>query len=265
LEICGLYCFLRAGNWRQTTYNKKPMAAHWKLTAVQVYLVVFAILDYGIKFKLPFFFPCLAFSLVYGFDASGNQHTHWGRKTMPKILPALGAVAFIAFSIGFNIVQYPVVWDMVARTGLSPEPATSAQQKAVSQSTKPAEPVASIPSNKPAQTTTSNKSSTKTSTDSSTKRSGEEKVEADTNLPDTATYVQASPAGANQVDSAPPRTNLVAVPNNLFTDSSTQQSDQYSLVQRLPPVDEIGPQPYGRYAAEYPQSPIPIYPSTGKE
>ena len=48
---------------------------------------------------------------------------------MPRILPALGAVAIIAFSIGFNIVQYPVVWDMVAPSAQSPVPAAEAQKK----------------------------------------------------------------------------------------------------------------------------------------
>ena len=32
---------------------------------------------------------------------------------MPKTLPALVAVAVIAFSIGFNTARYPIVWEMV--------------------------------------------------------------------------------------------------------------------------------------------------------
>ena len=163
---------------------------------------------------------------------------------MPKILPALVAVAVIAFSIGFNTVRYPIVWEMVGPSAHLPEESSSSEPEMAPQSTKPAESIASIPNDNPLLAPST-----------------------ETQLPATifseqAVVVKAEPAGA---ESSPPMTHLVPVPSNLFIGNGRQPTEQYPIVQRLPPVYQAAPIPAGRYAAEYPHSPIIIYPSTGKE
>jgi len=163
---------------------------------------------------------------------------------MPKILPALGAVAIIAFSIGFNTARYPIVWEMVGPSAHLPQESNSSEPATASQPTIPAEPIASVPSDNPALT-----------------------PPAESHPPaaifsEQAFLVKAEPAAA---ESSPPMTNLVPVPNNLFIGNGRQPAGQYPPVRRLPPVYQTAPMPAGRYAAEYPHSPMPIYPSTGIE
>ena len=192
-----------------------------------------------------------------------------------------------------------MVWDMVGPTAHLPEKAVGAQPVAAAQSEKPVEPTASITSDKSTPAASSTKSK---KTDG--KQTGNEVAKLDDKstdgaspadvqptslpgmlsdqtpqydagqphatqpgaaLPDTATYVQALPANANAAESLPPVADLVPVPNNIYNLGNAQWAQGNSIVQRLPPVYESAPLPSGRYAAEYPQSPIPIYPSTGKE
>jgi hypothetical protein len=162
---------------------------------------------------------------------------------MPKILPALGAVAIIAFSIGIYTSRFPIVCEMVGMSAHLPAESGNSGPVSAPQSTKPVEPIASIPSDNPVPA-----------------------ASAETQSPGTifseqAILIKAEPAGA---ESSPPMTNLVPVPSNLFIGNGAQSAEQYSSVQRLPPVYQVAPMPAGRYAAEYPQSPITIYPSTGK-
>jgi hypothetical protein len=163
---------------------------------------------------------------------------------MPKTLPVLVVVAIIAFSIGFNAARYPSVWEMVGPSAQLPEESGGSEAATVPQPAKADELTASIPSDNPARTP-----------------STEAQAPAAFFSEQTAA-VKAEPAGA---ESSPPMTNLVPVPSDLFNGNGSQSGEQYSGVQRLPPVYEAAPIPAGRYAAEYPQSPITIYPSTGIE
>jgi hypothetical protein len=188
--------------------------------------------------------------MVYGFHASGLQR-NMGSKTMPRTLPALGAVAVIAFSIGFNTVQFPVVWDMVGPTGESAEQsnadrqAADAQPDPASQPAQPAEPVPSAPSANAALTLPAY-----------------EPVALPASPENAMPAAQAFQPPDGFADPARQTAKLVPIPSNLFTGRDGRAPEQ-SQVERLPPVYESVAIPAGRYAAEYPQEPIPIYPSTG--
>ncbi len=163
---------------------------------------------------------------------------------MPKTLPALVAVAIIAFSIGFNTARYPIVWEMVGPSAHLPEESGGSEAATAPQSAKTDELIASIPSDNPAPAL-----------------SAQAQAQAAV-FSDQAVVVRAEPAGA---ESPPLMTNLVPVPSDLFNDYGSRDGKQYPQVRRLPPIYEAAPIPAGRYAAEYPQSPVTIYPSTGVE
>ena len=154
---------------------------------------------------------------------------------MPKTLPALVVVAVIAFSIGFNTARYPIVWEMVGASAHLPEESGGSEAATAPQPAKADEVIASIPSDNP---------------------------DPHTVFSDQAAAVKPEPVG---VESYPPIMQLVPVPSSLFNGNGLQDGEQYSGVRRLPPVYEAAPIPAGRYAAEYPQSPVTIYPSTGIE
>jgi hypothetical protein len=141
-------------------------------------------------------------------------------------------------------MQYPIVWEMVGPSAHLTEEAGCSKPEMAPQSTKPAESIASASSDNPPLA-----------------------LSSESQLPGTifteqAIVVKADPAAAA---SSPPITHLVPVPSNLFMGNGTQPGTQNPSVQRLPPVYPAAPMPAGRYAAEYPQSPITIYPSTGIE
>jgi hypothetical protein len=180
---------------------------------------------------------------------------------MLKILPALGAVAIIAFSIGYNTARYPIVWEMVGQSAHLPEESSSTDASTVTQSEKPANPVASAPGANPLPIL---------SVDNSLQRHADgeirpaenrvlEGIMGEDNTPQ-ANVVIAGPPGTS-----PPATKLVPVPDNRFMSDGDRGAEQYPGVERLPPVYQASPIPAGHYAAQYPQSPIPIYPSTGIE
>ena len=52
---------------------------------------------------------------------------------MPRIAAAFGAVATVAFCIGFNINRYPVVWEMLAAADRASQSGESSQPEAASQ------------------------------------------------------------------------------------------------------------------------------------
>ncbi|MGA2797528.1 MAG: hypothetical protein ABSE63_08130 [Thermoguttaceae bacterium] len=163
---------------------------------------------------------------------------------MPKTLPAIVAAAVIAFSIGFNIERYPIVWEMVGSSAHLAEESSGAEAATAPQPAKADEVIASIPGDNPALTP-----------------SAETRGPA-TVFSDQAGAVKTEPAGA---ESSPLFVPLAPVPGYLFNDNGLQDGGQYPGVRRLPPVYEEAPIPAGRYAAEYPQSPVTIYPSTGVE
>jgi hypothetical protein len=163
---------------------------------------------------------------------------------MPKTLPAILAAAVIAFSIGFNTARYPIVWEMVGASAHLPEESGGAETAAAPQPAKADELTASIPS------------------DHSDLIQSAEAPGPAAVMSDQAVAVKTEPAG---VESSAAFVPLVPVPGYLFTDNGIQDGGPYPGVRRLPPVYEAAPIPAGRYAAEYPQSPVTIYPSTGIE
>jgi hypothetical protein len=180
--------------------------------------------------------------MVYGFVREDVRVTK--ETKMPKTLPAILAVAVIAFSIGFNTARYPIVWEMVGASAHVADESGGAETAAAPQPAKADDLIASIPSDNPALI-----------------RSAETQVPAAA-YSDRAEAVITEPAG---VESSPQFVPLVPVPGYLFKDIGSQDVGQYTEVRRLPPVYEEAPIPAGRYTAEYPQSPVTIYPSTGIE
>lgn len=163
---------------------------------------------------------------------------------MPKTLPIIAAVAVIAFSIGFNVARYPTVWEMVDTAACVSAGSVCAESATTLKPAKTDESAASTASDNPAGTPLA-----------------ESKI-PDSVLPDRFVSIKAEPAGA---DPSRPSMNLVPVPGDLVNDNGSQSGELFPGVQRLPPVYETAPIPAGRYADEYPQSPIPIYPNTGME
>ena len=52
---------------------------------------------------------------------------------MPRIAAAVGVLVLIVFSIGFNTVQYPRVWEMVGATSHLPQSAEPSQPPSIAQ------------------------------------------------------------------------------------------------------------------------------------
>jgi hypothetical protein len=180
---------------------------------------------------------------------------------MLKILPALGTVAIIAFSIGYNTARYPSVWEMVGPSAHLPEESSSTDASTVTQSEKAVNPATSAPGANPHPIL---------SVDNSLQRDTGIEIRATENsVPEGIMGEDGSPEPnlviAGPPGTPPPATRLVPVPDNIFMSDSERAAEQYPDVQRLPPVYQASPIPAGHYAAEYPQSPIPIYPSTGIE
>jgi hypothetical protein len=213
-----------------------------------------------------------------------------GNETMPKILPALGAVAIIAFSIGFNIVRYPIVWEMVGASAHLPQ--ESAESAMASHSTKHTEPTAVLPTETTARIPFSDSNISEISgsrkcdaadpkpfTGSFATRNHEATLtgmiiteaqplaakNAESQVPAVSYAVQTYPSNSQPPgnNTYQPMSRLVPVPSNLFIGNGTQTVEPCVGVQRLPPINSGISIPAGRYASEYPQAPIPIYPSTG--
>ncbi len=169
---------------------------------------------------------------------------------MLKSLINLTAVAIIAFWIGVITARYPLVWEILGPSAQLPQEANCTQQPTDSQSAKPAESIALSPTTPLADTPAPTSSL----------------------LPQPVGYAPASPTAQNQSaqmqmttkNSSPPPPGLVPVPGNLFiVNDASPPAETPPAVRRLPPVCQVAPLNAGRYAAEYPQSPIPIYPHTG--
>jgi len=167
---------------------------------------------------------------------------------MPKFLAAVGATAIIAFSIGFNMARYPIVWEMVGPSAHLPEGSNQLEAEISSQPIKPAELISVSPTETSAPTPfTENSRQRPTSKDSA----------------QTERELLAGAPLAKNTEPSQPLGRLVSVPGELFLVNDRQATEASPAVQRLPPVYQAAPITAGRYAAEYPQSPIPIYPSTG--
>ncbi len=163
---------------------------------------------------------------------------------MPKTLPAVVAAAIIAFSVGFNVARYPIVWEMAGPQARLTGESGGADSATAPQPAKSDELIASIPGSNP---------------DSALYAVGQIKAAV---LSDQARAGKTEAVGAELPQQM---TRLVPVPSELFKGNGRQDAEKDSLVRRLPPIYEAAPIPAGRYTAEYPQSPVTIYPSTGIE
>jgi hypothetical protein len=163
--------------------------------------------------------------------------------TMPKTLPAVVAVAIIAFSIGFNTARYPIVWEMAGLSGRVPTESGDVGSTVAEQPAKADEVFASIVRDNPLRSQTAET---------------QVRVESAGN---------AGPLKAQLTEdrTSPAMTELVPVPSELFSGGRWREGDQSVEVRRLPPIYDAVSAPAGRYMAEYPQSPQIIYPSTGIE
>jgi len=173
---------------------------------------------------------------------------------MPRIITTIAAVAIIAFAIGFNIVRYPIVWEMVGPPAHLTQESNNAETPKSSQTTQSTDSITVLSAEKINLSHQINRTLSEPSARGSTQ-------------PATDMLVGTQPSQNSQSQlSAMQSVNsptLVPVPSNLFIVNGAQSTEPYPAVRRLPPVDQAAPISPGRYAAEYPQSPIPIYPSTG--
>lgn len=70
-----------------------------------------------------------------------RPHGNAGEWAMPRIAAALGVFATLIFCVGFNVVQYPAVWRMVAASTAPPQPSKAPEASAPAQSPAMAKPV----------------------------------------------------------------------------------------------------------------------------
>jgi hypothetical protein len=146
---------------------------------------------------------------------------------MPKILPVIGALLTIAAAIGWNVVRYPVVWEMVG-PAVDFSPSASA--------------AAPLVTSQPAQVEQENSALPST-------------PKTNPKLPVAAIEPPSPPVLADAKDDAP------APVEQEKRGAGWQPAPQD--VRRLPPLDAEVPSPPNFNTAEYPLGAIPIYPQTG--
>jgi hypothetical protein len=149
-------------------------------------------------------------------------------KAMLKNLQTMAAVAIIAFFCGFIAARHPLVRNALDNSAQSSDQSDNADSPTAPQPVEPIKPLASMPSENT-----------------------------------VISPVPVFSANARHDESSSPLTRLTPVPIDLSSDGGMNSADGYSAVRRLPPVYGTAPMSAGRYAAEYPPSPIAIYPSTG--
>jgi hypothetical protein len=167
---------------------------------------------------------------------------------MPRSVATLLGIALAAFSIGFNTVRYPMVWEMVgpaARAGGSAESAIASQS---AQPERPATHPPMPPPQKPA----------KPIEVVSTAATG--KAVDSVRPAETKPTVAAGPAAAETVARKP----LVPVTPVMLAIAGDKKPGG-EAIRRLPPVDRPGPNVIGGAQAWSPGGPIPVYPTTGIE
>ena len=153
---------------------------------------------------------------------------------MPRPAAIILGLALVAFSIGFNTVQYPMVWEMVgpvqATESAQPE-TTPPQEKSENQpAARPAEPIEIMPA----------------------PEVGNQVVIGD-ELP-----VDAKPTSADRESRKP----LVPVTLIRMSNASGNAVVGSEGIRRLPPVDANVAAPH---VGQFVDGTIPIYPTTGIE
>jgi hypothetical protein len=171
---------------------------------------------------------------------------------MPRIAVAVGVVALIAFSIGFNTTRYPLVWEMVGGPLQQGQPSQPQSSAVPPQPTTVAQDIAAA--------------GTSTEMDQGGNAYTDTSGSAADHPPQP---VSSSVEGPPGVDAAEPTTSTVLAPQlarveppDLRKDTALGM-DSGGEIRRLPPVDQVAPSPADRRLERSPQDPISIYPGTG--
>jgi hypothetical protein len=180
---------------------------------------------------------------------------------MPRFAATILGLVLVAFSIGFNTVRYPVVWEMVNPAQANAAvPTTTVTQPAEPESPAPPAPVTPPPEPaKPIEVTPT----------------PEVKATPDVTDKTVNGTVQASEGGTSDTDAAAKSEEAVEadlaarkplVPVTVV--SSPRFAGNVAVggagISRLPPVDQNDPNPATRNA-QLSSGSIPIYPTTGIE
>ncbi|MGW8256533.1 MAG: hypothetical protein ACWGMZ_03510 [Thermoguttaceae bacterium] len=185
---------------------------------------------------------------------------------MPKMKTffACCTTAIIAFTVGLNISQYPIVWEIIGTAANLVQRQNHQQIEALSQK----------PSTEPsiAATTTAaaaNKSNNyaaipaKQEPAATSSWKNAEQAEASEQSDGFSTKIATTDQQAAHANTA--TTELVPVPENLLLVTGPKRIEHsFPATQRLPPVGRTIAIAPGQYAERYTQGPIPIYPSTGE-
>ena len=208
---------------------------------------------------------------------------------MPRIVVSVGVFALIAFSIGFNIVRYSVVWEMAggspqlsqpsqpSHSAAVPEPAAVLQSEAAVQSAASWNSAAAEPSPRGFDSENSYQDSPVEDTFVDGPAADVEEVEEEgTGYEDPYDYAARPPeeveassrysAGVDPAEalsrSASGGWSIHVLPSDVGQDP-TGDRDLGREVRRLPPVDRVAPSTADRYAPRSPQDPGQIYPGSG--
>ena len=215
---------------------------------------------------------------------------------MPRILPTFAAIAVIGVCIAFNTARYPIIWEMVGPNAELPlsekcapaiEVASSA--KAASSSTAAQNPPQTPDASPAVGIAGEKKTPAPIQTDPQPETPGgqavSQSVAKENDKPgllkvvpisltreelaandakrdaEKAEKAESNGAPAAEDNLVEPPKRLVPVANDAF---AAAQGTFLGEIRRLPPVEYEIAYPAGRYADEYPNSAIPIYPSTGR-
>jgi len=176
---------------------------------------------------------------------------------MPRIAVAVGVVALMAFSIGFNTARYTVVWDMVGGSSDRSEPGRPSPSAAVPQ---PATVVEDDAAHRTA--VAAGKEGTRREDPGGlAARQPQQPGPSTQDSPGVGAAEASTP-------SAPVSQLAHDMPRDVRQDAPAY-SDSGCQIRRLPPVDQVAPCPATNlrlvpgHLVQSPQDPIPIYPGGG--
>ncbi len=205
---------------------------------------------------------------------------------MPRIVVSVGVFALIAFSIGFNVVRYSVVWEMVggspqlsqpsqpSHPAAVPEPAAVLQSETAVQSAASWNSAAAEPS--PRGSSSENSCQDSSVEDNFVDGPAADVEQEGTGYEDPYDYAARPPeevepssrysAGVDPAEalsrSASGGRSIRVLPGDVGQDPAGDR-DPGREIRRLPPVNQAAPFTAGRYAPRPPEDPVPIYPSSG--
>jgi len=197
---------------------------------------------------------------------------------MPRIAASVGVFALIVFSIAFNMIRYPRVWEMVgppaeiSQTEQSSQPVTTTEPAPAPQpevDAPAATPQSPIPVAMPADDWREQPAPLAPDDDRYASFADLPGPYADATPPQEEVPSAAQYAAlAGQIDElsrSPSERPLVPVvqPGARQGDAHTAQLD--AQVCRLPPVEEDDPAAVEHLASRLSEQPIPVYPTTGIE